>query len=184
KLSWISASFAILSDLAMGLLGGSLKFREKITGRFADILSWMYLSTCVLRRYEAEGRRKEDLPYVHFCLQQGLAKIQRAFDGIFENFGTPLGWFFSYFIRGWSHVNALEDEPADKVGHRIAQLIQEDNDRRLQMVEGVFIPKKEGEPLKKILDTFKVVKSAEAIEKKIRMAVKEKKIPKVKGPKL
>jgi acyl-CoA dehydrogenase len=63
-------------------------------------------------------------------------------------------------------------------------MMQEDNDRRMQMVEGTFIPKREGESLKRILDTFKVVKSAEAIEKKIRMALKEKKIPKVKGPKL
>src|SRR5262249_7755714 len=67
KLAWISASFAIMADVAMGMLGGTLKFREKITGRYADILSWMYLSTCVLRRFEAEGRRKEDLPFVHFC---------------------------------------------------------------------------------------------------------------------
>src|SRR5262249_25506531 len=132
--------------------------------------------------YEAEGRRKEDLPYVHYCLHQGLAKIQRAFDGIFENFGTPLGWFFSFFVRGWSHINALEDEPADKIGHAIAKIIQEDNDRRMQMVDGIFIPKKEGEPLKRILDTFTVVKAAEVTEKKIRDAVKQKKMAKVKGP--
>ena len=31
KLAWISASFAIMSDIAMGMLGGTLKFREKIT---------------------------------------------------------------------------------------------------------------------------------------------------------
>ena len=39
KLSWASASFAIMADIAMGALGGKLKFKEKITGRFADIFS-------------------------------------------------------------------------------------------------------------------------------------------------
>lgn len=186
KLSWISASFAVMADVAMGMLGGSLKFREKITGRYADILSWMYLSSCVLRRFEAEGRRKEDLPFVHFCLEQALAKVQRAFDGIFENIGGPLGvgWFFKVFVRAWSHVNALEDEPADDVTHDIARLIQQDGAQRERMTEGIYYPQQAGEALKRLEETFKVVKVAEDTEKKIRKAVKEKKLPKVKGPPL
>lgn len=186
KLAWISASFAIMADVAMGMLGGSLKVREKITGRYADILSWMYMGTCVLRRFEAEGRRKEDLPFVHFCLQQALAKIQRAFDGIFENIGGPLGlgWFFRTVVRAWSHVNALEDEPADHVTHEIARLIQTDGEQRVRMTEGIYVPKRQGESLKRLEDTFKVVKAAEGTEKKIRKAIKEKRLPKLKGPQL
>ncbi|MBY0385836.1 acyl-CoA dehydrogenase, partial [bacterium] len=52
KLSWASASFAILADIAMGTLGGRLKMKGKITGRFADVLGWMYLATSVIRRFE------------------------------------------------------------------------------------------------------------------------------------
>ncbi|MCB0385983.1 MAG: acyl-CoA dehydrogenase, partial [Bdellovibrionales bacterium] len=76
KLNWTSARFAILADIAMGVLGGKLKVKEKITGRFADILSHMYLATAVLRRYEAEGRRKEDLPFVHYSMQYAFSTIQ------------------------------------------------------------------------------------------------------------
>src|SRR5204863_2745334 len=39
RLSWASASFALLSDLALGTLGGDLKRREKLTGHMADILT-------------------------------------------------------------------------------------------------------------------------------------------------
>ena len=39
RLSRLSAAFAIVSDVAMGTLGGSLKRREKITGRLADVLA-------------------------------------------------------------------------------------------------------------------------------------------------
>ena len=39
RLQWASASFAILADISMGALGGQLKFKEKITGRFADIMA-------------------------------------------------------------------------------------------------------------------------------------------------
>ncbi|MEL6129592.1 MAG: acyl-CoA dehydrogenase, partial [Cyanobacteria bacterium J06628_4] len=48
KLAWTSATFAALSDLAMLTYGGRLKRHEKITGRFADMLSWMYLATATL----------------------------------------------------------------------------------------------------------------------------------------
>ncbi|MDZ4084966.1 MAG: acyl-CoA dehydrogenase, partial [Bdellovibrionales bacterium] len=34
KLSWASATFAIMADIAMGSLGGTLKARQMITGRF------------------------------------------------------------------------------------------------------------------------------------------------------
>ena len=56
KLAWTSAVFALMADVAMGSLGGSLKTKGKLTGRYADILGWMYLITCVLRRYEADGQ--------------------------------------------------------------------------------------------------------------------------------
>ena len=76
KLAWSSASFAILADLAMGLLGGQLKVKEKLTGRFADILSWMYIGMATLRRFEAEGRRKEDLPFLHYSMKFCFINIQ------------------------------------------------------------------------------------------------------------
>src|SRR5207244_4147225 len=69
RLSWSSATFALLSDVAMGVLGGQLKMKEKITGRFADILAHMYMATAVIRRFEAEGRREEDLPFAHYNLK-------------------------------------------------------------------------------------------------------------------
>src|SRR5690606_24375425 len=38
KLAWASASYAIMADVAMGSLGGALKMKEKLTGRYADAL--------------------------------------------------------------------------------------------------------------------------------------------------
>jgi len=185
KLSWASATFAIMSDIAMGSLGGTLKFREKITGRFADILSWMYLCSATLRRFEAEGRRKEDLPFVHYVMQYGLTQIQNAFDGIFKNIGVAgLGWLFGGIIRAWSRINTLSPEVSDKISHQVSALIQKDSEQRDRLTDGIFYPTRDGEALKRLELAFKTVKAAEDTEKKIRQALKSKKIPKVKGPKL
>jgi acyl-CoA dehydrogenase len=41
RLAWASATFALFTDLSLITYGGSLKRQEKLTGRFADILSWL-----------------------------------------------------------------------------------------------------------------------------------------------
>ncbi len=185
KLAWTSASFATMADIAMGTLGGTLKFREKITGRFADILSWMYLGYGILHRFEAEGRKKEDLPFIHFGMGYAFAQIQKAFDGIFENIGAPgLGWFFAGPVRLWSHLNSLGDEAPDEVGHQIAELIQRDSEQRDRLTEGVYMPTRDGESLKRLEVAFKVIKSSEVAERKIVKAIKDKKLPKNKIPAL
>lgn len=179
KLAWASASYAILADIAMGTLGGQLKFKEKLTGRLADILSWMYLGFATLRRFEAEGRRKEDLPFVIYGMDHAFAEIQKAFDGVYENFDAPLvGWFFKGPVRVWSHMNSIGDEASDKVGHQIAKLLQTEGEQRDRLTDGIYIPTKEGEFFALQEEAFKAVKNAEKIDGKIRKAIKKKQLAK------
>lgn len=185
KLAWASASFAIMADLAMGTIGGSLKIKQKITGRFADILAWMYFGFATLRRFEAEGRRKEDLPFVHFGMSYAFAEIQKAFDGIFANMDVPLlGWIFRGPVRVWSHFNSIGEEPSDKITHKVAQIIQKDGEQRDRMTDGMYIPTREGEALARQEEAFKTIKKAEVVQGKIRKAVKAKQLPRKKIPAL
>lgn len=183
KLAWASASFAIMADIAMGTLGGKLKFKEQITGRFADIFSWLYLGTAVLRRFEAEGRRKEDLPLVEYNLQLALYNMQVAFDGIFSNFYVPgLSWVFRVVLRSWSSMNSLSNAPSDELTIKVAGIMQEPGEQRDRLVEGIYIPRKNGEEALGRLDqAFMAVKQAEGIDRKLRKAVRTKALPKLKG---
>lgn len=178
KLSWVSASFATMTDLAMVLLGAKLKTKEKLTGRYADILSWMYLCTSALRRFEAEGRKKEDLPFVEYCLKTGLSEIQLAFDGIFSNFGGPLGWFLKGPIRWWSGLNTLSSPPSDELGHRLAKMMQTPGEQRDRLSDGVHLAQKEGEHLAALEKAFLAVRQAEDVERKIKKAIRRKALPK------
>ncbi|HYC89190.1 MAG TPA: acyl-CoA dehydrogenase [Thermoanaerobaculia bacterium] len=183
KLSWASATFAILSDIAMGALGGSLKLKEKLTGRFADALSWMYIGTAVLRRYEAEGRRREDLPFVHFSMNHALHEIQKAFDGIFANLPVPgLTWLFRGPLYAWSHLNALARDANDRQTHKIASLMMTDSEQRTRLTEGIYMPA-DGQ-LALLEEAFRTVKLAEAVDGKVRAAVKAKTLARAKGPAL
>ncbi len=179
KLAWVSASFAIMADLAMGLLGGKLKNREMLTGRFADILSWMLMVTAVLRRYEAEGRRAEDLPLVHYSMALAFGKIQESFDGIYKNMDVPLiGWIFKGPVFWWSSLNRLGSSPSDELVRQVSSVLTKDSEQRDRLTQGIFIPVKEGEHFARLEETFKLILQAEAAEKKIKKAIRAKQLPK------
>src|SRR5690625_5580850 len=60
KLVWSSASFAFMADLALGSYGGALKMKEKLSGRYADILSWLFLAAATLKMFEEVWKMGED----------------------------------------------------------------------------------------------------------------------------
>src|SRR3970282_354694 len=60
----LSAAFAFLADASMRARGGARKRKKKIAGRRGDVLSIMSLASARLKRYEARGRLKADLPLV------------------------------------------------------------------------------------------------------------------------
>lgn len=153
KLAWASARFAFHADLAMATLGGQLKFRGKLTGRLADILSWMYLATATLRRFEAEGRRAEDLPLVRWALDHSLARIQESFEGFFENYDAPLvGWWVRGPVRWWARLNPLGRRPSDRLGAEVARALQEPGARRDRLTTELYRPADAAHPLR-VLET-------------------------------
>lgn len=186
KLSWCSASFAFFADVAMGTLGGSLKLREKITGRYADILSWMYLITAVLRRYEAEGRQKGHEAFVYYSVDYGFKQIQEAFDGIFANLNVPvLGLLLKYPVAFWSRLNSFGDKPSDEIGAAIARAITRPGKLRDAITQrAVYIPKEPEEAMGRLEHAFALSIESQSIFKKISKASKDGALPKGKPHKL
>jgi acyl-CoA dehydrogenase len=183
KLAWSSASFAILADFSMALLGGKLKYKEKITGRFADILSWMYIGTAVLRRFEAEGRPKEDIPFLQYSMNLAFSEIQKGFDGLLSNFNIPIvGLIFKGPMHWWSSLNRLSEPPSDELGQKVVSLMMTDSPQRLRFTEGIFTPKSTIDAMGRLENAFQIIKKSEDTDRKIRHAIREKRMDKVKGP--
>ena len=179
KLAWASASFAFFADLAMGSLGGMLKRKEKITGRFADVLSWMYLATATLKHFEQAGRPKEQEPFMHWALQHAFAEMQEAFDGLFANMKVPgLTWLFRAVIGPWSRFNAIGQAPSDALGHEIARAIQEKDGARTWLTDGIYVPESTDEALGKLEHAFRLSRDAYHVGQTIKDAVRDGRLPK------
>ncbi len=179
KLSWASASFAFLADIALGSYGGGLKIKEKISGRFADILSWMYLATATLRRYDAERQNKEDQIFFEWSMQYAFAQIQEAFDAIYREIKVPgLSWLFRGPIALWSRMNRISSMPSDKLGHKVAQAMQQRSEQRDRLTDGIYLPEDTNEALGRYEHALKLHEEAAPIYKKIYVATKKKELPK------
>lgn len=179
KLAWTSASFAVLADVAMLTLGENLKKKEKLSGRFADILSWMYINASTLRRFHAEGLPKADLPFVHYALDYGLNEIQKAFDGIFANLSVPgLGWFFRYVLRSWSRLNPLTAGISDYCSHLAAVAVTSPGEARNRLTQGIYFPKASEESMNRLEHAYEVIKQSDELEKRINQAMRKGILPK------
>lgn len=179
RLAWASASFAIMADIAMASLGGSLKMREKLTGRYADLLSWMYLAAATLRRYQAEGYRKDHRDVFEWAMEYAFARIQEAFDGIFNNFEVPvLAPIFRYTLGTWSRFNPIGAMPRDSLGHKISKNILVPGEFRNSMTQAIIFSAKPDDAGDRLERAFVLCHQADEIFARIGKAVKDKRLPK------
>lgn len=178
KLSWASASFAFYADLALGSYGGALKMKEKIAGRYADVLSHMYLAAAVLKRFEAEGRRKEDEPFFHWSMNYIFYRIQVAFEGILKEIRVPgLSWVFR--LAGvWGRLNPIGTYPSDKLGHQVAEAMQKVGDQRDHVTNGIYLSKDPTDAVGRYEHAMELIYGASNIYKVLYKAIREKHLPK------
>jgi len=180
KLSWTSATFSFLADLALATLGGELKKKEKLSGYFADVLSWQYMATCALRKYEADGKPKEDLPLVQWCCENALDQIQQGFGKIYANFPVAvIGRIFSGPVAAWSRFNSIGTPPNDKLGARVARILLQPGEARDRLTDGYYHPANESEPAAMLEKAFMLSHANAVIYKKISKAMRAGKIKKV-----
>src|SRR3954465_11700084 len=62
--------------MALLTLGGALKRKEMLSARFGDILSELYLLSAALKRWQDEGRQKEDFAPLEWCMAPGFRTIE------------------------------------------------------------------------------------------------------------
>ena len=167
----MSAAFALVTDISLMTLGGSLKRREKLSGRLGDILSHLYLASATLKRFEDQGSPENDHVLLHWVCRNALFEIQNAFDGLLQNLpNRPIAWVIRWFVFPLGqHFKA----PSDKLGHQIADLLLQPGGARERLTEGIYIPGSLDEPIGRLEDALEKVIKAEPAEKKLRQQLQD-----------
>ena len=179
RMAWSSATFATTADIAMGMYGGDLKRKEAVTGRLADILSWMLLGTSVLRRWQEDGKPKEDLAYVRWTMEHALGQIQTGFDGVFRNLDVPiLGKLFQGPVAFWSRLNSISPGPTDEQGSKLAALLRKPSAQRDRLFSDIYVPNDPEEAIGRLEHVFRLCAKSDATATRMRTAMKEGRLPK------
>jgi acyl-CoA dehydrogenase len=123
QLSRYSSAFALCADMALLTLGGALKRKEMLSARFGDILSELYLLSAALKRWEEEGRQKEDFAALEYCMAAGFRTIENRLAEICANMPNRfVGWLLKFVVQPFG---ARVVGPSDRVVQACAQLITE-----------------------------------------------------------
>src|SRR3990170_1939492 len=132
-----SRSFALVADATVALLGGGLKVKQKITGRMADALAELYLLSSVLKRYDDDGRPREDLKVVGYCAQNCLYRFDQALLGVLRNF--PVRWAAWAMTPLVFPLGARRRPASDKDGKAIVRAALEPGAFRDRLTRDIFV---------------------------------------------
>lgn len=166
-----SRNFALVADLTVASLGGGLKTKQKITGRLADALSELYMLSCVLKRYEDDGRPENDRHIVALAAQNGLYRFQRALQGAIDNFPVaPVRVLMSWIVFPFG---ARQKPASDWLGHKVVSLAIEPGEVRDRLTRHIYISKDPNDPTGLLEVTLEKVVKAEEAEKKLDRAVRQ-----------
>lgn len=170
KLDRYSAALAVMADTSMLLLGGKLKFKESLSGRLGDVLSQLYLTSAMLKRYEDEGRPEGDQPLLAWAFHDAINKIETALSGALRNFPIrPVGWLLWLVIFP---MGRRAQPPSDRLGHRAASLLMTPCEARERLAKGVFLTPGAHNPAGRIDSYLPKVILAEPVERKFQKALK------------
>ncbi|MEO1244778.1 MAG: acyl-CoA dehydrogenase [Pseudomonadota bacterium] len=166
-----SAAFALASDFAMLTLGGALKKRELLSARLGDVLSSIYLASCVLKHFENQGRRAADLPLVEWSVRTLMYSAQEALHAFLRNFPNRFVAAFlriAIFPRGRSY-----SAPADELGGKIVDLMTQPGEARERLSQFAYTTNEPGNPLGLLQEALELSVRLAPLEKRLRQANKE-----------
>jgi acyl-CoA dehydrogenase len=162
-----SAQFAFATDMAMLTLGGYLKQKEHLSARLGDVLSALYMASMVLKHWENQGRKADDLPLVEWSCRTLLYEAQEQLHGFLRNF--PNRWVAGLmriviFPRGRTYF-----APSDRLGRKIVEQLMVPSETRERLAHGIYKTVEPGNPIGLLQEALVLSVAAEPLEKKLRV---------------
>ncbi|ENV03422.1 MULTISPECIES: acyl-CoA dehydrogenase [Acinetobacter] len=163
-----SANFALVSDMSLGLLAGDLKRKEMLSGRLADIHAHLFISTAILKFYEAGQKTEAEQLHAKLALQKAFLNIQEAFWGLFENFPAKLPAAFVKWIC--FPLGRVISKPDDELKQQVAELMMQEHPFREQLKHHVFYSTKADDVTGRLEHAFQILRTLEPLWDKFKKA--------------
>lgn len=165
-LTRFSSAFALISDMAVMVLGSQLKRKERLSARLGDVLSALYCISAVLKYYEDQERPMEDFPLIEWTCHQYFFIIQERLHEILKNFPNKwIAWSLRICIFPLGRHFSLPNDPLDQ---KVAQLLLHPSLTRDRLRQNVY-----GAPIF-LEQVFHQIVAAEKIDRHLQQALRER----------
>jgi len=84
-LARLSAAFAFIADVGLMTLGGALKRKESLSGRYADAFAGLFLASAALKRFHDDDAPQAHRVVLEWALAKALHDIENALIGVLAN---------------------------------------------------------------------------------------------------
>jgi acyl-CoA dehydrogenase len=169
QLTRISASLALCADVVMVTLGGRLKRLERLSARLGDVLSYLYLASAALKRFEDQGCNEADRPLLHWSCRESLYRSQIAFDELFEN--LPNRWVATLLRMLVFPLGMRYDSPNDANDRRVARILMRPSAARDRLTKGVYVGTLD-DPIGRVEHALAAAVAAESVMRKVQRALR------------
>lgn len=138
RLTRLAAAFALLTDMNLITLGGRLKFKESISGRFADALGWQFIASSALKRYHDTGRPAHANAALDWALTHAEYQVEQALAGVLRNMPGMLPKALKLAVLPFG---ARLTPPSDRQMHKLVDDLLDPSDAlRRALSRDIFIP--------------------------------------------
>ena len=171
QLSRLSAIFAVMTDIALLTLGGSLKARQRFAGRMSDALSHQFYASAVIKQWHEEGYHPEHRELVEWSLQMLLYQTQESLYQAIVQFPVkalrlPLRILF--FPTG-----RYLQRPNDALGEQLAEQLTQEGPIRQRLVQGIHASDNPEDPVGRLLHGWKLAQATAPLRARLNDAVEK-----------
>ena len=170
-LAWQSACFAWVVDALLLRYGGTLKRRERLSARLADMFSAQYMAVCVIRRFHAGGDRAEEIPLRDWALMECRQHFVVALDGLIRNLDDL--WLRVLLRASTLPLGRLGQFRADKGDSAVARLITRPGAERDRLCDGIYLGEDPDDPAVRLERGLVEAEEWEPVRRALRRAVRE-----------
>lgn len=178
-LSRLSASFALVADVGLLTLGGALKRKEYLSGRYADAFAALYLASATLKQAHDTNYNRLERPLIEYSLTLHLYQAEQALKGVLENLGSNR---FTKLVACKARIVAFPlgfwcKPPSDAQTDAVVDaLLEHATGIRESLTPSIFVPEKNKPGLGLLDDAYHQTVYTAASRKKLAQAVKAKQI--------
>ncbi|MDX1738224.1 MAG: acyl-CoA dehydrogenase domain-containing protein, partial [Alphaproteobacteria bacterium] len=175
KVNRYTLAFALIADICLATLGGSLKRKEYLSGRLSDAFAWLFLISAALKDFHDKNSPEAERPLLEWTCRHGFCQIEQALIGVLDNLpNRPIAGLTKIILFG---LSKREKPVSDRLRDAIVDSLNNPSIRR-SLTSNVYIPSQDETGLGNLEATYSQVQATAAIRKKIITARKSGKIAK------